>query len=494
MSLASAAKPASHLADLKRKSVRGGMVTFVSQGASVLIGLISTVVLARLLSPDDYGVMAMVVSVTSFAGLFRDLGLSSAAIQKHTLTTAQQSNLFWMNLALGSTLTACLVAASPLVVWFYNNPEVLWVTIALSSSFLINSLATQSGALLVREMRFGRQAAATISGAVVGLLVSVVLALRGFRYWSLVWGQVAGGLTSASLLFVLSPFRPGLPSRGTGLREMLKFGANITAFDFVNYFARNLDNILIGRFWGAEALGFYSRAYTLLMFPINNLRGPINAVAFPAMSRLQNQPAQFCAYYRKVTSLLAFVSMPLTAFLFVTAGPTIRLILGEKWSGVAPIFAVLAITGFIQPVASLRGLVLLSTGQGKRYFQWGLFNAVSVSIGFLCGISWGTFGIAAAYAGVNYLILYPSLLLAFQHTPLKPADFFGPIARPATASILTTILCLLAIAALPNAAPLPTVLCSAVFFAIAFTAIFFILPGGRNEICGFLNLATHFRI
>lgn len=132
------------------------MISFATQGASVIIGLASTIVLARLLSPDDYGVMAMVVAVTAFAGLFRDLGLSSAAIQKQTLTNAQQSNLFWINVALGSTLTVLLAACAPLVAWFYGKPEVLWVTVALSASFIISSFGTQSGALLVREIRSGR--------------------------------------------------------------------------------------------------------------------------------------------------------------------------------------------------------------------------------------------------------------------------------------------------------------------------------------------------
>ena len=246
------------------------------------------------------------------------LGFLRPPFKSRRLRTPSKATLFWINVAFGLHADRCRLRRRHR--WwrgFIASLKLRWVTIALSASFVIGSLATQSGALLVREMRFGRQAVATISRRAGKLDVSVALALRGFRYWSLVWGQLGGGLTTTCLMFVLSPFRPGLPSRGTGLKEMLKFGANITAFDFVNYFHRNLDNILIGRFWGAEALGLYSRAYALLMFPITNLRGPINAVAFPAMSRLQNQPVAFRAYYLRVTSLLALLSMPLTAFLFV---------------------------------------------------------------------------------------------------------------------------------------------------------------------------------
>jgi PST family polysaccharide transporter len=457
------------------------MVTFVSQGASVLIGLVSTVILARLLSPNDYGVMAMVVAVTAFAGLFRDLGLSSAAIQKHTLTNAQQSNLFWMNIALGMILTVGLAAASPLVVRFYHKPEVLWVTIALSANFLIGSIGSQSGALLVREMRFGRQAVAGICGALVALAVSVALALHDFRYWALVWGQLAGGLITTYLLFVLSPFRPGLPSRGTGVREMLKFGAHITAFNFVNYFQRNLDAILIGRYWGAGPLGLYSRAYSLLMFPINNLRGPINAVAFPAMSRLQNQPEAFRAYFLRVTSLLALVSMPLTAFLFVASKPVIELVLGSKWLGVAPIFSWLAVAAFIQPTTGFVGSFLLSLGQGRRYLQCGLINAVILSASFIVGLPWGAIGVATAYAIGNYVALYPWLRWAFHNSPVSFRDFADACAMPAAVSLTAAGLGFVAKSQITAVPPILQIGTSLLIFLVVLAAAARFTNAGRKH-------------
>ncbi len=424
------------LADLKHRSVRGGVVTVVSQGAVALIQLISTVVLARLLSPDDYGILAMVVAVTSFARLFGDLGLSHAAIQVGKLTNAQHSNLFWINVALGLALTISVAAVSPLVSRFYQKPEVLGVTVALSATFLIGSLAAQSGALLVRELRFGRKAVATVSDAVVNLAVAIPLAIAGFRVWSLVWGQLAGALTSASLLFLLSPFRPVLPSRGTGLKKLVKFGANVTAFDFVNYFHRNLDSILIGRYWGTGPLGLYSRAYALLMFPITNFRQPINAVAFPALSRLQDQPAAYRAYYVRVTSLLALFSMPLTAYLFVAAEPIIELVLGRQWLGVAPVFSCLALAAFIQPSSSFSGSLMLSLGQGRRYFLCGLFNTVILSGSFIIGLPWGPIGVALSYSIANYLVLYPSLTWALRDSPVSFRDFTEACAFPAAVSLI----------------------------------------------------------
>ncbi|MFG0263177.1 MAG: lipopolysaccharide biosynthesis protein [Novipirellula sp. JB048] len=468
--------------ELKRKSVRGGIVTMVSQAVCIAIQLTSVVVLARLLSAEDYGVVAMVMTVISFAGLFRDLGLSSAVIQKKDLTDRLQSNLFWLNVALGGALTLIVAAASPLVAWFYKNPDLTTVSLTLSSSFLIVSLGTQHGARLVRDMHFIRQAVASVAGSLISLLVSISFALQGYSYWALVWGMLLGSLTTTVLLFLLSPFWPSCPAKDGEVRKMLTFGANVTAFDFINYFHRNLDSVLIGKYCSPEILGYYSRAYQLMMFPINAIRGPINAVAFPALSRLQDEPNAYRAYYRRITFLVAFTSMPICAFLFVTSDPLISLLLGPQWLPASPIFSMLAITGFIQPTASLRGLVMLSRKRGKAYLLWGALNALSVTLGFLIGIWWGAVGVALGYAVANYTILYPSLLIAFHSTPVMKTDFFLPILRPATAAIAGSMVALLSLEVLTNVSLIPRLTIVATVFFICYLAVFISLPGGWREL------------
>ncbi len=469
------------LGELKRKSVRGGAVTVALQGATIAIQLTSTVILARLLSPKDYGIMAMVLAVTNFAGLFRDLGLSSAAIQKRDLTRAQQSNLFWLNVAMGTLLTGLVAAASPLVVWFYGKSELLWVTVALSFSFLIGSFGAQHGAMLVRNMQFGRQGIASISGALFSLAVSVLLATQGWSYWSLVWGNLAGAMATTLLLIVLSPFRPGWIRAGTGIREMLKFGANVTAFGFINYFHRNLDNILIGKFVGADALGLYSRAYALLMLPLSSLRGPINAVGFPALSRLQDQPEAYRSYYRKVTQVLALLSMPFTAFLFVSSEQIIHLLLGPAWNGVTPIFAILALVAFVQPVITLWGMVMLSRGMAQRYVQIGAVNAGCSALGFAAGLPWGAVGVATGYAIVTYVTAVPILAWAFRDTPLRLRDFFAGTSRPFIASVLAAGMCIALSNQWGDLDVLIRLGISISIFAALYLLFLRALPGGRSE-------------
>lgn len=484
----SASGPGVDLADLKRKSVRGGLATLLGQGISTGVQLVSTVVLARLLSPEDFGVISMVGTVTAFAGLFRDLGLSSAAIQKRDLSCALQSSLFWINVTIGAVLTGLLAAASPLVARFYARPELTMVTVALSFNFLISSLGTQHGVLLTRRMEFGRKALAEVGGAILGLTVSIGLALRGYRYWALVWGGLSGSVASVLLLLAVSPFRPSWPRKDAGVMALLGFGANVTAFDIVNYFHRNLDRLLIGRVWGAEAVGLYSRAYALLMFPIQAIRNPLNAVAFPAMTKLQNDPEAFRAYYRRATSTVAYLSMPLCTFLLLSAKPVIYVLLGERWLGVVPIFAILAAVAFIQPAASLRGLVLLALGCGRRYLHWGVFNAVFVTAGFVLGLRWGPVGVAAGYGIATYAILQPSLYLFFRGTPVTSSDFWRAIARPAIGSVLSAPVLLL----LPAASGGPTqsilyLLCGALLYAAAYVVVTCCTASGRAELRYFVG-------
>lgn len=412
----------SDFSELKRKSARGGIVAIGSQGITVAVQLVSTVILARILTPGDYGTLAMVTTITAFAALFRDLGLSSAAIQKKGLTTAQQSNLFWLNVLAGATLTAVIAASAPLVARFYGKTELLNVTLVLSLSFIITSLGTQHDAMLVRRMQFVRSSCARIAGALATLGVSVVCGLKGYAYWSLVWGTLAGATVTTLLLFLLSPFRPGLPNRGSGVRQLLGFGADVTAFNFVNYFSRNLDNILIGKFVGADALGVYGRAYQLLMFPIINLRAPIVSVAFPAMSQLDPQSDEFRSYYFELVRLLAWLTMPLMILMYVSSSDIIHIVLGPQWSGVAPIFSILAIVGFIQPIGSLRGLLLISSGQSRRNLYAGLIGSSIVTSGFIIGIRWGVTGIAWSYVTSIYLSLLPMQLYCARGTSIKWYD------------------------------------------------------------------------
>jgi PST family polysaccharide transporter len=482
-----------NIREIKQRSVQGGAITLAAQGVTVCLSLVSTMVLARFLGPEDYGVIAMVTAITAFAALFQDLGLSASTIQNNELTREQVSTFYWINVAAGTTLTLIVAACSPLFGWFYGRPELTPIALALSTNFFISSLGAQHGALLAKQMKFGRRAISSIGGGAVSLGVGVAAAANGLGHWSLVASILGGSLASTLLVITVSGWRPGLPAWGGGIRHLLSFGAHVTGFELVNYFHRNLDNILIGRVWGADAVGLYSRAYHLLMFPITNIRGPINAVAFPAMSKLQHSPDLFRAYFQRISALLAFVSMPLVAYLCIGSRPLIEVLLGGNWLAVSPLFTVLAITAFIQPVAGLRGLVLLATGQGKRYLQWGMANTLATVIAFSIGVVWGAMGVAIAYGIVNYALLYPSLVFAFRRTAIRPMDFLAAVFRPAASSIGAAAVAVWVLTGLSAAAPLMQIVAGAACFGTAYVGIFLALPGGRAEIRSHIGLTAQLR-
>jgi len=431
-------------ADLKGRSVRGGVVTMVAQGAIFFLRMGSTIVLARLLTPQDFGLIAMVTVITGFVAMFKDMGLSMATIQKNKINHGQISTLFWINTAFGFALALLTIALAPAIAWFYDEPRLTRITVALAAAFILGGLTVQHQALLRRHMRFVRLGVIEVVGLLVGVATAIVAVWRGAGYWSLVFMQLAMAGTIAVGVWAASGWRPGWHCRASGVRSMLAFGRDITGFNIINYFARNSDKILVGRFCGSGVLGLYNKAYTLLMLPISQIRGPLTSVAVPALSRLQGDSKRYTSYYTKLILLLSFISMPLIVFLAICSRSIIHLLLGEQWLGASRIFQILAITAFIQPVWSTVGLVLLSLGQSGRFLRFGIFNSLVVVTSFAVGIRWGAIGVASAYAVASYLILFPSLWYCFRLTPISIATFVKAIVRPIIASLTMASATLLA--------------------------------------------------
>jgi len=438
----------------------------------------SIIVLGRLLTPQDYGLIAMVTVITGFVALFKDMGLSMATIQKAEINHSQVSTLFWINVAVSFVLALILAITAPIISWFYREPKLTGITLVLAGTFIFSGLTVQHQALLRRQMRFSALAMIEIGSMGIGIATGIVLAWYGAGYWALVGLSAATALSNVALVWVFCGWRPGLPVLRAGVRSMIAFGGHITGFHIVNYFARNFDNILLGRFCGAGVLGLYSRAYNIMMLPINQVRDPLNAVAIPALSHIQNEPIRYRKYYIKLVTLLAFITMPLMVFLFVCAGEVIDLLLGSKWSGATGIFKILCIVAFIQPVAGTVGLVLVSLGQSKRYFAFGTIHSIIIVISFILGLPWGAIGVATAYTIATYALLVPTLWYCFRRSPISITDFFSAISRPMIASVCMGVVTFLVYLLLANQ---PDIVVVGACFGIGLLAYFLVLilmPGG----------------
>mgnify|MGYP006289357683 CR=1 FL=1 len=392
-------------------------------------------ILARILTPQDFGLIAMVVAVTGFILVFKNLGLSMATVQKAEINHGQVSTLFWINVAMSFALMLLTMALAPAVAWFYKEPRLLWVTIALASAFIFGGLAVQHQALLRRQMRFTALAVIDISSVAAGLTTGTICGLAGLGYWSLVLMHLATAITMTAGVWIASGWLPGPPVRRSGVREMLAFGGYLTGFGVVNYFSRNFDNVLIGRCCGTQPLGLYSRAYSLLLFPIGQITAPMTAVAIPALSRLQSEPERYRCFYLKAIKLIAYASMPLVAAMGVLSNEIVRLVLGAEWLDAGPIFMILALAAFWSPVAATVGWIYVSLNQTNRMFIWACIMTPLTILSFLIGLHWGVIGVSVSYSTVVTLQIVPQLWFALRHSPIKLTEVLFSLRYPFMASL-----------------------------------------------------------
>jgi len=243
--------------DLKGKTIRGGLARMLAQAVNFWVRLVTLMILARLLNPDDFGLIGMVTAFTGALSLFRDFGLSSAAIQRATISEAQISMLFWLNLLIGLGLCLVALAMAPAISAFYREPRLTGITAALALGFVFNSLGLQHASLLQREMRFTALAVVNSASLIAAGAIAIAAAAAGLGYWALVVMTLVGPLFISIGSWMMSGWVPGKPQRGTGVGSMIRFGGILTMNSLVQYAANNVDKVLIGRFLGVDALGIY---------------------------------------------------------------------------------------------------------------------------------------------------------------------------------------------------------------------------------------------
>jgi len=429
--------------NLGGRAARGGAITIVSQALKFLITIAATSIMARLLTPQDYGLVGMVAFVTGFVSMYKDLGLSAATIQRSEISSDQISTLFWVNVALSFGITVLTVALAPLVSWFYGEPLLTRITLVTSLGFFISGLAVQHEALLRRQMRFLALAVIGLTSMIVGYVVGITMARLGFSYWALVGSQLGVVTTSTFLTVVHCRWIPNLPKRNTGVRSMIRFGGNLTGFTTINYFARNLDNLLVGRFWGAQQLGLYSRAYQLMGLPIDQINEPITSVAVPSLSRLTDSPENYRKAYLRMLEKIALLTMPSVVLLIVTSDWIVLIVLGSQWVGAIRIFVLLGITALFQPIANTTGWLLISQGRTNHMLQWGLISGPIIMASIVAGLPWGAVGVAGSYAFARVFIVDPLLYwFVGRQGPVRTIDFYKTMAPFVLSSACALLACL----------------------------------------------------
>lgn len=364
--------------------------TTISTVIVTVFQLATVIVLTRFLEPADFGLMSVLMIVVGFAQAFMDMGISNAIIQRQTVTHEQLSSLYWLNIVSGLVIALIVAMSAPLVAGFYGEPRItgfLWI---LSSVFIVIGLGNQYRVLSQKALAFSFMAKIEIVAAAASFLVAVVLAALGWGVYALIGAMLAQAVVS-SLCYLMTGLRrhhfPALIYRHSALRGFFSFGLFQMGEKSINYLSANIDNILIGKFLGMQALGFYNLAWQLCIFPVQKINPVVNKVAFPVYARLQNDRPQLSLYYARFLQAVALITLPLLAFLFYFPGDVVRVLYGPGWEQTANLIGVLAFVGIFKALGNPAGSVFLALGRADLGFWWNLVWLLALGVLLLVVLS-----------------------------------------------------------------------------------------------------------
>ena len=469
---------------LKARSIKNALIVGVSQGGRFILQFVAMVAMARLLAPSDFGVFGIAMATTAFGLMFKD-GFGIGTIQRDSLTQDQCSGVFWINVAVGLTLTAVTCGAAPIVAHFYQQPVLMPLLIAMSSTFVFSYLGSQQLAVLKRQMRFGAIGVIDQLSMFLSVTAGIVCAWLGWGVWALAIVQIGLSLFSCVGAWVASGWRPDWFKRNCGLGALMLYGKDLATADLASYVTRNVDNLLIGWSCGVGPLGFYDRAYTLMMVPLQQLLTPLGGVAHTMLSRLQKEREVYLEYAQNMISIGAGLGMPVGAYLFVGAPRFIPVVLGEKWLGSVTILQALAPGAFIDSFIMTITVLLLSSGRTRQYLSYRICAAVLAVVAFFAGVHWGPTGVAVGVSISRFIAAATAVYLCCSTTesPVRWSHIWRSASSPCLASIGASAIVLLGDHVIANhGGAIVSLILNALAFAVLYLGIWAVLPGGARTI------------
>lgn len=417
------------MTDLRRQTFSGLRWSAASQAVQQGARFAIAVVLARLLAPEQFGLIGMIYIFTGFAAVLGDLGLGAALVQRRDIDDDHLTAVFWTSIAAGGALTLAFIAGAPLVAAFYDEPALRPLTTVIAFEFVIVSLAVVHRALMNRRMDFRSLSIVETGAAVLSGTLGIAMALMGFGVWSLVAQSLAAAVVSALWMWALSPWRPRLSARRGSLRELFGFSSNLLGFSVLNYWVRNFDDLLVGRVVGSAALGVYTRAYGLMLMPLTQISHVVGRVMFPALSSIQGETARVREIYLRALRAIALITFPMMVGLLVVADEFVLALLGPKWVDLIPVLRIFCLLGIVQSIGVTVGWIYQSQGRTDLMFRWGIAAGAVVMLAFAIGIQWGMIGVAIAYVVASGgVLLYPSFAIPGRLIGLTFADIVRALA------------------------------------------------------------------
>ncbi|MFK7997004.1 MAG: lipopolysaccharide biosynthesis protein [Granulosicoccus sp.] len=413
--------------------VTGGLIA--NQG----INLLRLAVFARILTPEDFGIYAMVMVLFMFLTTAGDLGSSAAIVQREKVSQSLLSTIFYSNLIFGAVLALLLYSVSPFAAAVYGEPKVAAMLALMSIIFVISSGGFVHAALLRKEMEFRKLTISNITANLLSSILSIYLAVKGFGYLSFAIQVLSHAVLFTGFLFIARRWRPGLTFSITDLKSVLGFSANLTAFNFIDYAASNADKFLVGKFLGSSALGAYYLGFRLILMPVKQAVASASSVIFSVLSKLQNQPVQFTEVFLKVVSAVSFLVAPLVFFVFVTSDLLTVVLFGDNWSDASSVIALLAPAALIQSILSPCGLICLVKDRTDILLKLSLLVLAVIPAGVLIGLQWGADGAALAYTLCSFLLAVPSAYYSLRLAGITVRQLLQSINIPVFAAALVAL-------------------------------------------------------
>lgn len=475
--------------DLKRLSARGAAVTFGAQTLRFVFTFGPQLWLARLLSPADFGLVAMAAPVAGFVNIFKDLGLSQATIQRKEISQRDLSSLFWINGGTSCVLALLMIALAPGAAWMYHDSRVTAIIWALALLLPFGGFAAQSVAIMNRRMQFLALGFVDVISVFLGAVAGILAAEHGAGYWSLVFQQAVISISTLCIALAVSRWRPSRPAFGNEIHSLLRFGGHVTAFNVLNYFSLYFDNVLVGILSGPEALGFFDRAFRLMVAPLVQVSSPISRVAVPMLSRLQDDDEAFRRAYLRMLQFLLLFTGPGFACISVLPTDVTVVLLGNHWLASAPMIRWLSIAGYVSTFTIASCWVLVSRNRVAEQTKCGLISSSLVMAALMAGIHWGPVGICVSYAVFAPLVHGTFVFVSSQSGPVRLKDVFSaayPILGPVAVS---AAILALASSSVPGGPATKVVVGLSASYSCT-GALLFALPSGRSALRDLWNLRS----
>jgi O-antigen/teichoic acid export membrane protein len=391
---------------------RGAFASVASVYGRGVLQILGSIVLARLLTPEDFGLVVIVAVLTRFAPLLIDFGFADATTQRSRITQGQCSTLFWLSSGIGFAVAMSLAFSSPLIAWIYREPRLQSIALFFAITFVLNGLSAQHLSLLRRTMQFTKIAKIQLLSTLAAIIVGTLIASFGFGYWALVWQPIVGAACTAVGAWLACRWRPGFPVFDAEVKSMIRFGMHILAFSITYSMSRVTDRIALGLFYPPNQVGVYQNATNMYDNALSGPLEPLHGVGSSGLSKLRSDPDELRQKYKVSLSTLAFFVMPAAAILSVTAQDLTVILFGNHWRESGVLLSIIALRGIVEFIEMSQGWLYISGGRADRWKKSGFISSAVRVLLILVGLPFGAEGVAIALVIASWLIAFPSISYA----------------------------------------------------------------------------------